>query len=399
MKIVCITPDDLSTLIFCKTLCEVISQKNTHEVLTIGGPVLNQAPDLYTEEIALKLKSRHLALPMKRFFSPFEDFKYCLRLYKLLKFEKPDCLITFTTKPNIWGQIAAIFAGVSVRIMAIRGLGRTFAKLDRISDFFISFIVRLLFKIASFRVSKVWFTNDDDLKVFLDLGIFNKNRIFITKNAIDLTDYSQSNLKRGSSQSLRLNLGIPLKSPVILMVARMVKEKGIIEYANASIEIFKSMPNVFFLLVAPLEGTEESDVLCTHINAAAKKSNLLWLGFRKDVRELYGLCDLAVLPSYYKEGGYPRALLEAMAYKKPIIAANTLECRGPVIEGFNGMLVPPKNFQALAFAIKEIISNPEKKKTMGENSLTRVRDEFDDRLVFNRLYDEVIFPLLNIKNK
>ena len=95
----------------------------------------------------------------------------------------------------------------------------------------------------------------------------------------------------------------------------------------------------------------------------------------------YALADLSVLPSYYKEGGYPRALLEAMALGKPVIAADTDECRGPVDDGRNGFLVPARDASALAQRIVRILDDDDLYEKFGRRSLERIRNEFDDRVV------------------
>jgi glycosyltransferase involved in cell wall biosynthesis len=112
-----------------------------------------------------------------------------------------------------------------------------------------------------------------------------------------------------------------------------------------------------------------------------QQGSLQWLGFRKDVLELYALSDVAVLPSYYKEGGYPRALLEPMALAKPVIAADTDDCKGPVRHGENGFLVPPGDGKALAERIEELFKDPALRARFGSRSLEIMREEFDDRIV------------------
>ena len=181
------------------------------------------------------------------------------------------------------------------------------------------------------------------------------------------------------------------------MVARLIKQKGVLEFADAALLLSKTMPDIRFFLIAPEEPFNSSMVSPALIRRMEALSNLTWLGFRKDVRELYALSDLAVLPSYYKEEGYPRALFEAMAFCKPVIAADTPECRGPVENGCNGYLVPPRDSKALAHAIEKILINPELSKKMGEHSLTRMKKEFDDNLVLKKLILEMNIPTKSYK--
>ena len=106
--------------------------------------------------------------------------------------------------------------------------------------------------------------------------------------------------------------------------------------------------------------------------------------------ELYAISDLSVLPSYYKEGGYPRALLEAMALGKPVIAADTCDCKGPVEHGVNGYIVKPGDSQSLVNAIMEIMSNDSMRKSFGSRSLEKMNSEFDDRIVAKEVLENIL---------
>lgn len=396
-KVVCITPDDLSTLIFCKTLSRLLSERGDTELVTISGHVEGQATDMYKEDIDKDVISKHIAVPMRRFISPLRDIAYLFRLYRILRREKCSAVITFTTKPNIYGQIAAFMAAVPLRIMAVRGLGRIFNSTSTIKGRILHRMLILLYRLSCRLTNRVWFTNQGDLDEFVSMSLVQEEKTFVTRNAVDLTDFCMDRIDTVSLEALRKDFKLKPSDQVVLMVARLIEQKGVCEFAEAAIKLHESLPNLFFLLVAPEEPENSSMISVNYIRKMEAQSNLCWLGFRKDARELYALCDLAVLPSYYKEGGYPRALLEAMAYGKPVIAANTPECRGPVEDGHNGYLVEPKDSVALALAIEKITTNPELSDRMGACSLTKMRTEFDDKIVFGALINEVLFPSFNQK--
>jgi len=369
-----------------------LSKHKNVELVTISGRVQGQAENTFKAEIQRDLISRHINIPMRRFISPARDLHYILRLYISLIREAPDAVITFATKPNIYGQLAAYLACVRFRVMAVRGLGRTFTNEENAGSGILKSMMTILYKGACHLAHKVWFTNKNDLDDFTNLGLINEEKLFLTKNAIDLNDFNNDRIEPAKLKRLRSELGFADECQIVIMVARLIKQKGVLEYAEAAIRLKKRFPNLWFLLVAPEEDDSPSAVSADEIRHTTTKSNLLWLGFRKDVRELYALSDIAVLPSYYREGGYPRALLEAMAYGKPVIAADTPECKGPVAHGKNGYLVPTRDADALAKAIEDIATNPILAQTMGAHSLNRVKTEFDDKQVFHKLIDEVIFP-------
>ena len=139
------------------------------------------------------------------------------------------------------------------------------------------------------------------------------------------------------------------------------------------------------MLVAPIESQSWEAIAVDEVKVVEKKANFKWLGFRKDVKAIYALSDISILPSKYREGGYPRALLEAMAFAKPVIAADTNDCRGPVHEGLNGHLVEPGNHKQLCELIYKVLSDQDKIANYGSYSLKLVRDQFDDRVVVKQL--------------
>ena len=165
------------------------------------------------------------------------------------------------------------------------------------------------------------------------------------------------------------------------MIARMIWAKGIREFVEAAVSLNTALPSLHFVLVAPLEDGSEGAVPASYIERYKSKTNLHWLGFRDDIEALIKLCDVAVLPSYYKEGGYPRALLEPMAMGKPVIAADTTDCRGPVEHGVTGYLVPPRDSGELTKAIARLIEDPDLRKRFGAKSRDKIEQEFDEDVI------------------
>jgi glycosyltransferase involved in cell wall biosynthesis len=189
--------------------------------------------------------------------------------------------------------------------------------------------------------------------------------------------------------ALREELAIAPGDFVVVMVARLLWQKGVREFAAAAAHLRKLHPGIRFVLVAPPEDAGELAVPEAFVRDLERQGILKWLGFRKDVRELYALADVAVLPSYYKEGGYPRTLLEPMALGKPVIAADTDDCRGPVRHGENGFLVPPRDAAALAARIEDLFNDPVLRGRFGACSLEIMREEFDDRVVGRQVLAEI----------
>lgn len=374
LKVALVAPDGLSALIFFKTFVSVLKKDYQANIVTISSV------DMYLEDLK-KIQSTHYDLPMARWLSPLQDLVYMIRLWYIFRVGNFDHVITFTTKPNIYGVIAAKLAGVKNITMAIRGLGQTFNKGRGFKHRILQALVKQLYSVACSRCNNVWFTNKNDLEYFLTTRVVTSEQAFLTNNAVDLSQFSQKKVSKSKVNRLYQELAICPEDQVIVMVARLIWSKGVREFVEAAISLYPKFPRAHFLLVAPMEkGSAEAVPEC-FVRNGELKSNLKWLGFRKDVLELYFISDLSVLPSYYKEGGYPRALLEAMALGKPVIAANTEDCKGPVEDGSNGYLVEPKDTQSLVNAIDAILSNEPLKSSFGLRSIEIMNLKFDDRIV------------------
>ncbi len=116
----------------------------------------------------------------------------------------------------------------------------------------------------------------------------------------------------------------------------------------------------------------------------------MWLGFRRDVKELYSVSDVAVYPSFYREGGYPRGLTEPMAMSKPVITTDSIHCRGTVEDGKNGFIVPIRDSASLASAIKTIVCDDELAKNFGDYSRMKAVNEFDEATIIRQVVQQIM---------
>ena len=153
-------------------------------------------------------------------------------------------------------------------------------------------------------------------------------------------------------------------------------------------------PNIKLLLIGAEEKNNPDSVPSEYLNRLSKYKFITWTNFRKDVPDLYSLSKIAVLPSYYKEGGYPRAITEPMSMGIPVIAADTPDCRGPIANMKNGILVLPKSPSDLAKKIKLLIENDNLYKKLSSEGRKTVIKKFDEKKVVK----EVIRNLYTLKN-
>lgn len=383
MKIGFIAQDSLSTLIFATFYA--------HELAARPGVtfcMISSLEPLYQREIEA-LPGRHIVVEGQRFIGAVQDFLYLINLWRVIRRERFDVIVTFGTKPNVFGAFAARLAGTPRILVAVRGLGRVFGDQSTLGARLLRRIVRGLYRLSCQSATRVWFTNRNDREYFVKTGLLGEEKTFLTKNAVNLKQYSMARILASALAALRQELGVKPGEFVVLMVARLIWQKGVREFAEAARQLRQTHPGMRFLLVAPPEDASDLAVPESYVHDLEREGVLTWLGFRKDVLELYALADVAVLPSYYREGGYPRALLEPMALGKPVIAADTEDCRGPVRHGENGFLVPPRDGRALAARIEELFSDPGLRSRFGARSLEIAREEFDDRIVGRQVLAEI----------
>lgn len=375
MKIGFVAQDSLSALIFASYYAHALAGRPG-----VTCVVMSSFEPMYGADLAA-LPCRHLPIDGYRFVNLRADAQYVARLWRIFRQERFDIVVTFGTKPNLYAAATARLAGVPRVLVAVRGLGRVFsAQALTVRVRAMRWLLRRLYRLASVCAFKVWFTNRHDREYFVSTGLVSADKTFLTPNAVNLEQFSMAQVPEATIGTLRSELGFAQEDVVVVMVARLVWQKGIQEFIDAARRVRAQVPHARFLLVAPPEDDADA-VPESVIEAATVDGTITWLKFRKDVREMYALSQVAVLPSYYKEGGYPRALLEPMALGKPVVAADTDDCRSPVAPGENGFLVPPRDGVALADAVLTLVRDAELRERFGARSLAIMRERFDDRVV------------------
>lgn len=360
-----------------------------HEVTVLSDMHDGYSEGYYTE-IMQEWGVRHEYVKTYRFLSPYEDFKYLITLYNKLKKEKYDLVINIATKPNVYGSIAAKWAGVKKIVCFGWGLGLTFEKTINIGRIILRYILSALYWYA-FKVSHtVWFTNKHDLDYLASKKIIDPEKAFLTRGFVDTDLYSPTSVPSDVTDNLKKELGYKLSDKIIILVARMSWAKGIKQFCEASDILRDSYPDVKFLMVGQEDTGSPDSVPKSYIEEYQKKDNLKHLGYRVDIKELYSLAYLAVFPSYYREGGWPRGLTEPMAMGKPVITTDNEHCSGAVIDGVNGLIVPIKDSNALASSIERIVNDSGIADKFGEKSRLKALDELDEEKIMQELVKAIV---------
>jgi glycosyltransferase involved in cell wall biosynthesis len=276
------------------------------------------------------------------------DLRYARSLRRLNRKLRPDIVIGYTIKPNIWGTLAGAAAGARP-VMVITGLGYAFLDTrDRIHGL-VQTIARGLYRIATAKAEAIAFQNPDDRADFVAAGC--------------LADASKTFLINGSGVDVDHFRPAALPdAPVFLMLTRLIRAKGIDEYADAASLLRAELPDAQFLLAGPLE--TGPDAFSDREVSSWSERGLEYLGSIEDVRPVIAGCSVFVLPSWRE--GTPRSVLEAMAMARPIVTTDAPGCRETTQDGVNGHLVPVGDPVRLAAAMRDLARDPAKRKRMGE---------------------------------
>lgn len=382
MKVALVCSDDFSLWVFRKGLISTLIEQG-HSIYLICSP--GKYINLLEEMGAI-----HIPVDLYRFFNPLKDIKLFLNFYRIFRRENFDIVHSFTIKPNIFGAVAAKIAGVKKIILSVTGAG--IIKEDEFTRGLKMKVLRAILKklywLACTISNKVWVQNADDIDFFKKKRILREGKaVLIRSSGVNLDEFSPKAVDQRALYHIKRELDSNISTKFVLMVTRPLWNKGVREFIDASEIIGGKYPFIKFILVG---GIDEGNPLSVAEDFLREKesNNFKWLGFRDEIRELLMISDVSVLPSYYPEG-IPKNLLEALAMRKPIVTTNNVGCKEVVEESKNGYLVPIKDSKALADAIEKLIIDGNKREEFGRYSRMKAEKEFDEKLIVNRILNEL----------
>ncbi|WP_423813597.1 glycosyltransferase family 4 protein [Psychrobacter sp. 219-2-C] len=365
MKFLIIASYPGSILKFRGALIKALQDKGFE--IHIAAPEFEIFPEEYESLTALGYVVHHI--PMQRTgTNPLNDAKTLSALYLLMKKIKPSHVMGYTIKPVIYGSLAAKLARVPHRFALITGLGYAFQGADE-QDYKKSNLQKIMHKLYSIALAsthKVFFQNPDDEALFRTMKILQPkaSTTVVNGSGVDISEYSVQPFATIDDMLI----------PRFLLIARLLGDKGVREYAQAAKIIKDKYPQAQFDLVGWIDDNPdaiEQQELDSWINAGLFN---FW-GKLNDVKPAIAASSIYVLPSYRE--GTPRTVLEAMAMGRPIITTDAPGCRETVIDGYNGYLVPVKAVEELAAAMERFIVNPALVIKMGKASRQLVEEKFD----------------------
>jgi glycosyltransferase involved in cell wall biosynthesis/ribosomal protein S18 acetylase RimI-like enzyme len=329
------------------------------------------APGPYVDRLVAR-GVRHVALQhATRRFAPGEDVRALWELLGVFRELRPHIVHTHNPKPGLYGRLAARLARVPIVVNTVHGLYAM--PEDRLAK---RAVVYSLERVAASCSQAELLQNEEDLPVLLRLGI-PEERLTILGNGIDLNRFDPDAVSAAEVQAARAELGATGPDDVVVgMIGRLVREKGYVELFEAAALLSKRIPNLRVAAIGMHE-QDKADGLSSADYELARAAGVRFLGERGDVERLYRAMDLLVLPSYRE--GFPRAPMEAAAMGVPVVATDVRGCRQAVESGVTGLLVPPRDSDALAVAIEALVCDPGRRAAMGRAAREKAERDFDQR--------------------
>jgi glycosyltransferase involved in cell wall biosynthesis len=346
-------------------------QNNGHEIIAVAPK------DKYVDELeAIGVKCFNIKLKPQG-TNPIIDLNLIIQYYKLFKIIKPDIVLSYTIKPNVYGNFALCLLGIPV-INNISGLGTVFIK-----NSFTTSIVKFLYKLILRSSTHVFFQNEKDQNLFIKLNIikFHKCSV-IPGSGVNVEKFNCERTKNPGNK--------------YLFVGRLISDKGVIEYLESAVSIIKYYPNKEFLLCGELDYDNKTAISIKELKYYTDNySQIKYLGKTDNIVKLLSEIDVMVLPSYRE--GLSKSLIEAAAMSLPIITTNVPGCKEVVEDGLNGFLCELKSRKSLENAILKMINlSNDKRLQMGLNGRLKIINTFTDEIV-NNIYLNKINKILKIK--
>lgn len=340
-------------------------------LLAKGYEVHTIAPhDPYTRFLEEAGCTHHDVTMDSRGVNPIKDTALFFELLGIYRKLKPDVILHFTIKPNVYGTLAASILRIPT-VNNVCGLGTVFLKKN-----LVSVIAMTLYKLAFLFPKKVFFQNSDDLSLFLDKKL-------IGKESADLIPGSGIDLSRFQPMEFNRN-----KVFTFLLISRLITDKGILEYIQAIENLRQKGLKARFQLLGAKDPEHQRGIQLSVIDNWISTGAVEYLGTTDDVRQFIQKADCIVLPSYRE--GTPRTLLEAASSSKPIIATDVPGCHHVVENNHNGLLCKLKSADDLADKMEKMSRLDDLTlKKFGENGRKKIEMQYDERLVIEKYLQEL----------
>lgn len=317
---------------------------------------------------------RHIPLRhATRSMAPHRDLLALAELRAVFRRLKPDIVHTHNPKPGIYGRLAARASGVGVVVNTVHGL---YALPD--DGWAKRTVVYRLERLAAACSQAELVQNSEDIETLVRIGV-PVDKIRLLGNGVDLERFDPDRTEPTRTAAVRREMGVEPGEVVCLLVGRLVAEKGYREVFAAAAMARSEEPRLRFVVVGVPDTDKGDAVTAEELAHAESTANIRFLGFRSDVEDLYAASDLYLLASHRE--GFPRSAMEAAAMGLPVVATDIRGCRQVVEHNRTGLLVPPRDWRALAHAVTTLAADRERRSTMGTAAKVKALREFDQQHV------------------
>jgi len=336
---------------FRRPIIEALISSNMR--VTLLAPKDKHVPQI----VALGCKVRHIDMKVDG-LNPLQDLMLIRRFRQVFSEDRPDIILSYTIKNNIFGALAARSLKIPF-IPNVTGLGTAF-----LSGKALQTIAEGLYRRAFASLPVIFFQNEDDLSLFRERGLVNERQArLLPGSGIDLEHFSASEWSADSD-------------PLFLMIARLLRDKGVVEFVDAARLVKQEWPEARFALLGAVDASNRSAIDKAQIDEWCDEGIVDHLGTVNDVRPLISSASCVVLPSYRE--GAPRTLIEAAAMARPLIATDVPGCRSVVEHGVTGYLCDARCSKSLASAQLEFLRQPKTRwLEMGQAGREKMEREFD----------------------
>ena len=343
---------------FYKFRKELLKELQKSYLVELGVPM-----EVFTEELSL-LTDKMIDLPIcRRSKNPLKELSLLWSYFRIIYNEKPDIVMTYTIKPNIYGGLVCRFLKIPY-IMNITGLGSAFNKR------YLRSIIEFLYRIASKSAKSVFFQNNANMNYFTENIICKEIAIIVPGSGVNLDEFCPDNKMSDNFVTFTF-------------IGRMMREKGIDELLEAAKIINDHHTNTRFNLIGPIEDKIYEEIF-NHI----ADDRIQYIGLVKDVKPYIASSNCIVNPSYHE--GLSNVLLEGAAMARPLIASDIPGCSEIIQNEYNGFLIKKGSSQDLVNAIEKFLKmGLTKQQEFGENSRILVEGKFCRKRVTNIYLDKV----------
>ena len=303
----------------------------------------------------------------RRGIHPGRDLAYLRELYRVYRRVRPHVVLHFTVKPNVYGTVAAHLLGIRV-VNTVSGLGTVFLKKGAVS-----WVAQQLYRLTFRWAEAVLFHNPDDHQLFVARGLVSADRASVVPGSgVNVQHYAPVSVTPADNQPF-----------TFLVIARLLIDKGIVEYAEAARLLRQRGVPARFQLLGDRDPRHRRGIADATVDGWVNEGLIDYLGTTDDVRPYVAQADVVMLPSYRE--GLPRTLLEAASMAKPLVTTDTPGCRHVVTDGHNGLLCRARDATDLAETMHRLQQlPPAERQRMGQRGRLLVTQRFSEEYVINQ---------------